>query len=114
MDTTVPGGQQVYVDASGVLMYTKPHSTPPKGAITKGFVITSGIPGTMVGAPEGWFKLCPEKCKGKGPYKVFVATWKKPLQDKNVPSRNAKHCFDILMNLDETISKFGGSAYMYA
>ncbi|KAF3916170.1 hypothetical protein AA313_de0205518 [Arthrobotrys entomopaga] len=113
LDTQVPGGQQVYVTAEGVLTYTKPHSAAiPKGSLTKGFDIASGAPGFFVTAPGQW-KACPIK-KGKAPYQVFLEPFQKKLQNKDVPSKNAKDCMNIFVGYRGASTKFGTSAYEYA
>jgi len=41
LDTTVPGGQQVYVDRDGALRFTQPHSVAMNGGSAEGFSFTA-------------------------------------------------------------------------
>ncbi|KAI1181129.1 hypothetical protein F4777DRAFT_3308 [Nemania sp. FL0916] len=80
LDTTVPGGQQVYIGPDGSLSYTQAHSAAiPAGSTTTGFSRDQGAasdaPVYLSSANSTWF-LCPvsEGTPTERAYQVIAAS----------------------------------------
>ncbi|KAF3916698.1 hypothetical protein ABW20_dc0106013 [Dactylellina cionopaga] len=74
LNTIVPGGQQLYVDPSGALSFTQPHSTyMPAGSRANGFKISGTTDGNYyLSHSMGSFLACPTGRDGGIPYQVYV------------------------------------------
>ncbi|KAE8151708.1 hypothetical protein BDV25DRAFT_138631 [Aspergillus avenaceus] len=97
LNVAVPGGQQIYVDPTGALSFTTPHSgyTPP-GSTTTGFKYEAGKNGTLGHWSFGnGFMACPvnSTAPGKPHYQVYAAR-----NNATVPGGNVKQClgFDAM------------------
>ncbi|MCJ1412925.1 hypothetical protein MMC19_007025 [Ptychographa xylographoides] len=98
----VPGGQEIYVTATGALGYTVPHSgLIPPGAVTAGFTYTAGpsfgdFGFTGLGATG--FLACPSP-NATAPYQVFAAI--AGLSNADVPGGSVAACigFDALTSV---------------
>lgn len=107
LDTAVPGGQQVYVQATGELGFTQAHSAlVPAGAYRVGFSATApGANGlgdfgfSIAGKAAGWL-ACPAT-KGAFPYQIFA-----DVPGLKVPSGNVDDCYGF----DALTSNFAGGA----
>ncbi|KAJ5925467.1 hypothetical protein N7454_008106 [Penicillium verhagenii] len=93
-DTEVPGGQQVYVDATGALSFTQAHSASiPAGSSVGDLIYEAGEPWSHYSF-NGWgaqgFMACPTT---DSRWQVFAA-----LQNATVPSGNVADClgFDAI------------------
>ncbi|KAL8792121.1 MAG: hypothetical protein Q9195_005296 [Heterodermia aff. obscurata] len=111
-DVEVPGGQHVYVAASGALAYTVPHSNiVPKGAHSRSFALdrTSGTNSSFTysgtGKASGWL-ACPVAAEV---YQVFADV---ELEDQNVPLKNASACI-ALDALTTNYTLPGAAAWQY-
>jgi hypothetical protein len=93
----VPGGQQVYVDRSGALRFTSPHSAyMPPGSSTGPFTYTPGNPiGHYVYTGQGasGFMACPKQVGDGKQWQVFAA-----LKNATVPGGRVADClgFDAM------------------
>ncbi|OOF95863.1 hypothetical protein ASPCADRAFT_207198 [Aspergillus carbonarius ITEM 5010] len=90
LDVEVPGGQQVYVNPSGALSFTVPHSAYiPTGSSTGPFTYSPSKPFGTWSYGKG-FMACPTK---DSKWQVFAAS-----QNATVPSGNVSDClgFDAL------------------
>ncbi|KAI0478276.1 hypothetical protein F4859DRAFT_479196 [Xylaria cf. heliscus] len=78
LDVAVDGGQQVYVEASGALAYTKAHSPAlPDGALGNGFgraISDSGGAPTILWFNEKNWLLCPV-AGSDGVYQIFLGPY---------------------------------------
>lgn len=97
-DVVVPGGQAVYVEATGALAYTVAHSNVfPRGAKRRSFALDrlnseqNSFTYSVTGKSSGWL-ACPVVNET---YQVFANV---VLEDKHVPQKNASACigFDAL------------------
>ena len=111
-DVEVPGGQHVYVAASGALAYTVPHSNIiPKGAHSRSFALdrTSGTSSSFTysgtGKASGWL-ACPVSV---AVYQVFANV---ELEDQNVPQKNVSACI-ALDALTTNYTLPGAAAWQY-
>ncbi|PYI03829.1 hypothetical protein BO78DRAFT_421273 [Aspergillus sclerotiicarbonarius CBS 121057] len=88
----VPGGQEVYVNPSGALSFTVPHSAYiPTGSSTGPFTYTPGKEGALGSWTFGkGFMACPDK---DNKWQVFASS-----QNATVPSGNVSDClgFDAM------------------
>ena len=94
-DVEVPGGQYVYVAASGALAYTVAHSNIiPKGAHSRSFALDRTSPTSSsftysgTGKASGWL-ACPVSGLV---YQIFANV---ELEDQNVPMKNVSACIAL-------------------
>ena len=111
-DVAVPGGQHVYVAASGALTYTAPNSNIiPKGAHARSFALdrTSGTNSSFTysgtGKASGWL-ACPVDVRV---YQIFANV---ELEDQNVPQKNISACI-ALDALTTNYTLPGAAAWQY-
>ncbi|KAJ5242043.1 uncharacterized protein N7469_000370 [Penicillium citrinum] len=106
LDVVVPGGQEIYVDASGALSFTQPHSAYiPEGSSEGPFKYTPGKDGGLGSWSYGnGFIACPTSNATATPYSrrraASAAKWQVFSAQKNatVPTGNINDClgFDAL------------------
>lgn len=111
-DVLVPGGQRVYVAASGALAYTVAHSNIiPKGAHQRSFALDkvssvfNSFTYSGTGKASGWL-ACPVDAKV---YQVFANI---ELEDSNVPQKNVSACI-ALDALTTNYTLPGAAAWQY-
>ncbi|MCJ1228657.1 hypothetical protein MMC12_005318 [Toensbergia leucococca] len=104
--TEVPGGQLIYVAATGALGFTEAHyGTTPPGAALTGFIESSGLgygSFRFTGLGATGFLACPN-ANGTAPYQVFANV--RGLTDADVPGGSVRHC----IGFDALTTKYNGT-----
>ncbi|KAF3925769.1 hypothetical protein ABW20_dc0100905 [Dactylellina cionopaga] len=110
MDVSINGGQQLFIDPRGALLYVHP-SEIPKGSIATGFQVNRGRFGNdyLYHKNGGNWMACPQ-VPGKSPYQIYFN--QKPLKDQDVPSQNAKDCVGISFAM-QNYNQESPAAYEY-